>query len=256
MTAVERQEADCRAWAAGQGLAVRQVHVDRGRSGFKDVTRKGFEAARRAVTSGAVRTLLAGDAIVVVESARHRLTRLRLPDEAVKVAEVAHRTQREATEVAPGRLALDVIFQAPAGQKLDTRYGPSTCLLVSSTPPELLRDGEGAGTDLSRALELDPAVPEGVLHVSAMAASCDDDPDNAYPACHVHQQDWGVPVRLHRSGNGPACAGTGRDGRLRTSGVTPRIRRCSRHGGGGPPGPRRHRASSGAPPRAGAWRCC
>ncbi|MFD8228473.1 recombinase family protein [Streptomyces massasporeus] len=57
-TAIERQEADCRAWAAGHGLVVRQAHVDRGRSGFKDVTRKGFEAARRAVTSGAVRTLI------------------------------------------------------------------------------------------------------------------------------------------------------------------------------------------------------
>jgi hypothetical protein len=43
-------------------------------------------------------------------------------------------------------------------------------------------------------------VPEGVLHVSAMAASCDDDPDNPYPACHVHQQDWGVPVRLTADG--------------------------------------------------------
>lgn len=144
--------------------------------------------------------VLVGDDIVVVESARHRLTRLRLPEEAVKVPEVAHRTQREATEVTPGRLRLDVIFQAPAGQKLDTRYGPSTRLLVSSTPPELLRSGEGAGSDLSRALELDPSVPEGVLHVSAMAASCDDDPDNEYPACHVHQQDWGVPVRLTESG--------------------------------------------------------
>ncbi|MYS91381.1 MULTISPECIES: thioredoxin-like domain-containing protein [Streptomyces] len=144
--------------------------------------------------------VLVGDDIVVVESARHRLTRLRLPEEAVKVPEVAHRTQREATEVTPGRLRLDVIFQAPAGQKLDTRYGPSTRLLVSSTPPELLRSGEGAGTDLSRALELDPSVPEGVLHVSAMAASCDDDPSNEYPACHVHQQDWGVPVRLTEAG--------------------------------------------------------
>ncbi|MFF9806722.1 thioredoxin-like domain-containing protein [Streptomyces coeruleorubidus] len=144
--------------------------------------------------------VLVGDDIVVVESARHRLTRLRLPEEAVKVPEVAHRTQREATEVTPGRLRLDVVFQAPAGQKLDTRYGPSTRLLVSSTPPELLTDGEGAGTELSRALELDPSVPEGVLHVSAMAASCDDDPANDYPACHVHQQDWGVPVRLTESG--------------------------------------------------------
>ncbi|MFK4111845.1 thioredoxin-like domain-containing protein [Streptomyces sp. NPDC002176] len=140
--------------------------------------------------------VLVGDDIVVVESARHRLTRLRLPEEAVRVEAVAHRTQRAATEVAPGRLRLDVIFQAPAGQKLDTRYGPSTRLLVSATPPELLLKGEGADSDLSRELELDPAVGEGVLHVSAMAASCDDDPANEYPACHVHQQDWGVPVRL------------------------------------------------------------
>lgn len=144
--------------------------------------------------------VLAGDDIVVVESARHRLTRLRLPEEAVRVEAVAHRTQRAATEVAPGKLQLDVIFQAPAGQKLDTRYGPSTRLLVSSTPPELLLGGEGAGTDLFRVLELDAAVGEGVLHVSAMAASCDDDPANEYPACHVHQQDWGVPVRITQTG--------------------------------------------------------
>ncbi|CAM5686480.1 MULTISPECIES: thioredoxin-like domain-containing protein [Streptomyces] len=147
--------------------------------------------------SGAV---LAGEDIVVVESARHRLTRLRLPEEAVRVESVAHRTQRAATEVVPGALRLDVIFQAPAGQKLDIRYGPSTRLLVSATPPELLLKGEGADTDLSRDLELNPDVTEGVLHVSAMAASCDDDPANAYPACHVHQQDWGVPVRLTEGG--------------------------------------------------------
>ncbi|MER5462939.1 NHL domain-containing thioredoxin family protein [Streptomyces sp. NPDC002668] len=147
--------------------------------------------------SGAV---LAGDDIVVVESARHRLTRLRLPEEAVRVEAVAHRTRRAATDIAPGRLRLDVVFQAPAGQKLDTRYGPSTRLLVSSTPPGLLRGGEGTGTDLSRELEIDPAVAEGVLHVSAMAASCDDDPENEYPACHMHQQDWGVPVRVSAEG--------------------------------------------------------
>ncbi|MDX3761673.1 MULTISPECIES: thioredoxin-like domain-containing protein [Streptomyces] len=144
--------------------------------------------------------VLVGDDIVVVESARHRLTRLRLPEEAVRVESVAHRTQRAATEVASGGLRLDVVFEAPTGQKLDTRYGPSTRLLVSSTPPDLLLTGEGAGTDLFRALELNPAVTEGVLHVSAMAASCDDDPANEYPACHVHQQDWGVPVRLTEGG--------------------------------------------------------
>ncbi|MFJ9374988.1 NHL domain-containing thioredoxin family protein [Streptomyces sp. NPDC101455] len=144
--------------------------------------------------------VLVGDEILVVESARHRLTRLRLPEEAVRVESVAHRTRRAATEVAPGELKLDVIFQAPAGQKLDTRYGPSTRLLVSATPPELLVGGEGAGTDLNRTLALNSAVAQGVLHVSAVAASCDDDPSNTYPACHVHQQDWGVPVRLTEGG--------------------------------------------------------
>ncbi|TQF04108.1 redoxin domain-containing protein [Kitasatospora acidiphila] len=147
--------------------------------------------------SGAV---LVGEDIVVVESARHRLTRLRLPEEAVQVESVAHRTQRAATEVAPGALRLDVVFTAPTGQKLDERYGPSTRLLVSATPPELLVSGAGADSALSRELVLSAEVTEGVLHVSAMAASCDDDPEIEYPACHVHQQDWGVPVKLVAGG--------------------------------------------------------
>ncbi|GAA0679681.1 redoxin domain-containing protein [Kitasatospora atroaurantiaca] len=147
--------------------------------------------------SGAV---LVGEDIVVIESARHRLTRLRLPEEAVQVESVAHRTQRAATEVVPGTLRLDVVFSAPAGQKLDERYGPSTRLLVSSTPPELLVSGGGADTALSRELVLSDQLTEGVLHVSAMAASCDDDPEIEYPACHVHQQDWGVPVKLTAEG--------------------------------------------------------
>ncbi|MER5641529.1 NHL domain-containing thioredoxin family protein [Kitasatospora sp. NPDC002227] len=147
--------------------------------------------------SGAV---LVEDDLVVIESARHRLTRLRLPEEAVRVEAVAHRTQRAATEVAPGALRLDVVFEAPSGQKLDERYGPSTRLLVSSTPPELLVSGAGADSALSRELVLAEGISEGVLHVSAMAASCDDDPEIEYPACHVHQQDWGVPVRVTAGG--------------------------------------------------------
>jgi thiol-disulfide isomerase/thioredoxin len=144
--------------------------------------------------------VLDGEDLVVVESARHRLTRLRLPEEAVRVEAVAHRTQRAATEVAPGTLKLDVVFQAPQGQKLDTRYGPSTRLLVSATPAALIAGGDGTGTDLTREITLNPEVTEGVLHVSAMAASCDDDPENEYPACHMHQQDWGVPIRVTDTG--------------------------------------------------------
>ncbi|MFD5102972.1 NHL domain-containing thioredoxin family protein, partial [Streptomyces albidochromogenes] len=191
--------------AAGQALLQHPLGVTALPDGSVAVSDTYNHALRRYdPASGEVTTLatdlrepsdavLVGDDIVVVESARHRLTRLRLPEEAVRVEAVAHRTRRAATEVAPGRLRLDVVFEAPRGQKLDTRYGPSTRLLVSATPPELLSAGAGAGTDLGRDLELDPEVTEGVLHVSAMAASCDDDPANEYPACHVHQQDWGVP---------------------------------------------------------------
>jgi thiol-disulfide isomerase/thioredoxin len=134
--------------------------------------------------------------LVVVESTAHRLTRLRLPDEALVVDGVAQRTHRPVTELAPGQVELLVEFIAPAGQKLDDRYGPATRLVVTATPPQLLREGQGKGTELTRRLVLDPHVGDGVLHVAATAASCDDDPAIEFPACHVHQQDWGVPVRL------------------------------------------------------------
>jgi DNA invertase Pin-like site-specific DNA recombinase len=57
-TAIARQEADCREWAERNGLTVRKVHMDRGRSGYKNVTRKGFDAAKAALVSGVVGTLL------------------------------------------------------------------------------------------------------------------------------------------------------------------------------------------------------
>jgi thiol-disulfide isomerase/thioredoxin len=157
--------------------------------------------------TGQVTTLLTGlaepsDAVVldgdlvVVESTAHRLTRVRLPDEALVVDGVAQRTHRPVTEIAPGTVALEVVFTPPSGQKLDERYGPATRLVVSATPPALLREGEGRGEGLSRRLVLDAHVGDGVLHVAAMAASCDDGAEVEFPACHVHQQDWGVPVRL------------------------------------------------------------
>ena len=145
-----------------------------------------------------------GDAITltVVESAAHRLTRIALPARlAGQVLDTgAHRTQRPVTEVAPGDLDLDVVFTPAAGQKYDDRYGPSTRLQVSSTPPELLLGGVGDADALTRTLRINPAVQEGVLHVTAQAASCDDDPENEFPACHLAQQDWGVPVRVVASG--------------------------------------------------------
>src|SRR6185436_16885399 len=55
--------------------------------------------------------VVVGD-LVVVESAAHRLTRLRLPEEALVVDGVAHRTARPVTEVAPGAVDLEVVFRA------------------------------------------------------------------------------------------------------------------------------------------------
>ncbi|MFS0702657.1 NHL domain-containing thioredoxin family protein [Cellulomonas sp. 179-A 4D5 NHS] len=139
-----------------------------------------------------------GLSLLVVESAAHRLTRVALP--AALAGQIldsgAHRTQRPVTELAAGEVRLDVVFTPAAGQKYDDRYGPSTRLKVASTPPELLLDGAGDDVPLERVLRLNPDVAEGVLHVTAHAASCDADPAIEYPACHLNAQDWGVPVRL------------------------------------------------------------
>ena len=136
--------------------------------------------------------------LVVVESAAHRLTRVRLPRDVAGLLldDGAHRTQRPVTEVAPGPFRLEVVFTPAAGQKYDGRYGASTRLQVSATPPDLLLAGAGDDVELVRDLRLNPAVAGGVLHVSAHAASCDADPAIEYPACHLNAQDWGIPVRV------------------------------------------------------------
>ncbi|HET9170592.1 MAG TPA: NHL domain-containing thioredoxin family protein [Actinospica sp.] len=131
--------------------------------------------------------------LLVVESAAHRLTRIKLPEEALRVEPSAYRTQRPATEVAPGDLELEVVFEPPPGEKMDDRYGPSTFVKISASPAELLLDGGGGTVELTRTLRLNPEITEGVLHVAAKAASCD---DAEFPACHLHQQDWGIPIKL------------------------------------------------------------
>ena len=145
--------------------------------------------------SGAV---VDGENLVVVESAGHRLVRVPL-GQAAKAGGFAHTTQRPVTEIAGEELELVVSFEPPPGQKVDDRFGPSSQLLVSATPPALLKDGEGRGTDLTRTLVIDPAVGDGVLHIAARAASCDAVGGEG-AACHMHQQDWGVPVRVSAEG--------------------------------------------------------
>jgi thiol-disulfide isomerase/thioredoxin len=143
--------------------------------------------------------------LVVVESAAHRLTRVALPADAQRVDGGARSTQRPPTTLAAGPVELSVTFVPPTGQKLDARYGDPTRLVVGATPPELLLDGAGAGRGLVRELRLDPAVGAGVLHVSVQAASCDGDPVTGevpeFAACHLYQQDWGIPVRLAGGGD-------------------------------------------------------
>ncbi|MGW5051136.1 NHL domain-containing thioredoxin family protein [Actinokineospora sp. NPDC004072] len=142
--------------------------------------------------SGAV--LVDGE-LVVVASAAHRLER---PVPAARlVAGEAHQVRRPPTDLAAGEVELVVVFTPPPGQKLDDRYGPSTRLEVTSSPPELLREGAGVGAELARRLVLDGT--EGVLHVVAQAAACDTD-DAEHGACHLIRQDWGVPVRVTATG--------------------------------------------------------
>jgi thiol-disulfide isomerase/thioredoxin len=140
-----------------------------------------------------------GNELLVVESASHRISRVRLPEEATMVRAPDMLSQRPTLTVRPGPVALDVEFKPPPGQKLDDRYGPAVHMVVSATPADLLAEGEGAGSDLRRLLLVGDAVTSGILHVSARVASCDDS-DAEFPACHIHQQDWGVPVEVNAEG--------------------------------------------------------
>jgi thiol-disulfide isomerase/thioredoxin len=153
-----------------------------------------------------VDTSVDGDAVlVVVETNRHQLVRIPLPHDVASVDEGASQSQRPRTTVAPGNYPVTVRFSAPTGQKLDDRWGDPTQLKISSSPEELLLEGAGTAQGLTRELVLNPEVPEGVLHITARAASCDGEkgqpiPDHA--ACHLYQQDWGIPILQAEGGEG------------------------------------------------------
>ncbi|GIL30629.1 NHL domain-containing thioredoxin family protein [Actinocatenispora comari] len=134
---------------------------------------------------------LDGPGFLVVESGAHRLVRPELAATAAPAAR--YRTERPVTPVAEGAVTLDVVFETPPGAKLDESYGPATRLEVTATPPSLLTEGAGVGTDLSRRLVFAPGA-SGVLSVTAQAATCDAEAEN--PACHLTRQDWGVPVTV------------------------------------------------------------
>jgi hypothetical protein len=130
--------------------------------------------------------------LVVVESAAHRLVRVAMPADAQEVVGRARQTQRPPTTIASGPVELVVAFEPPTGQKLDDRWGDPTRLVVSASPPELLLAGAGDGVGFTRPLTVATGIPAGTLHVSVQAVACDIDGEN--PACHLFQQDWGIPV--------------------------------------------------------------
>ncbi|MGW5241588.1 NHL domain-containing thioredoxin family protein [Monashia sp. NPDC004114] len=138
--------------------------------------------------------------LVVVESAAHRLVRVPLPEDAQRVEGPARRTQRPPTPLPAGEVRLEVTFVPPPGQKLDDRWGDPTMLDVSASPEGLLIEGGGRSRGLTRSLRLADGIPGGTLHVSVQAAACDGDPETGevpeHAACHLFQQDWGIPVTI------------------------------------------------------------
>ena len=128
--------------------------------------------------------------LAVAESSANRVVILGLPADSVHQGE-ALRLVRAPIEVAPGQVTVNVVFDPPPGQKRDDRYGPSTQLVVSSTPRQLLSEGTGNSVELDRTVTIAEDIDSGVLHVQAKGASCE---DGEFAACHIHQQDWGIPI--------------------------------------------------------------
>src|SRR5699024_1660396 len=99
-------------------------------------------------------------------------------------------------------VTIGVSFTVPAGQKLDDRWGDPTFLQVSATPPELLVSSDGGAEGHSGDIVINTDPDGGAPHLPARAAACAGAPGCAIPlhaACHLYQQDWGIPVELKDS---------------------------------------------------------
>jgi thiol-disulfide isomerase/thioredoxin len=134
--------------------------------------------------------------LAVAESSANRIVVLGLPADSVHTGQ-ALRLVRAPIDVAPGEVTVTVVFEPPPGQKRDDRYGPSTQVVVSSTPRQLLSGGTGNSTELQRTVTISPDIDSGVLHVQAKGASCE---EGEFAACHIHQQDWGIPIVVKAGG--------------------------------------------------------
>lgn len=130
--------------------------------------------------------------LFVVESAAHRLARVDASPKSV--AGQRHVVTRKSTPLAPGTIALSVLFSPAPGQKLDDSFGPPIKVTVTADPPHLLASGAGESTDLDREITFADGIDQGVLQVVAQAATCDAEAE--FPACHLTRQDWGVPVDI------------------------------------------------------------
>lgn len=138
-----------------------------------------------------------GARLIVVEANAHQLVRVAIPETMQHIDEGAAQVTRKSTPLAGGTLDFSARFAAPTGQKLDTRWGDPTQLKISSTPENFILDGAGTAQGLTRHLVLNPEITEAVLHITARAAACDGEPGGDIPehaACHLYQQDWGLPV--------------------------------------------------------------
>jgi hypothetical protein len=62
-----------------------------------------------------------------------------------------------------------------------------------------LLSGTGNSPELTRTITINPEITEGVIHVAAKGASCESESEHA--ACHIHQQDWGIPVTISDTGD-------------------------------------------------------
>jgi thiol-disulfide isomerase/thioredoxin/sugar lactone lactonase YvrE len=163
-----------------------------------------YDPANRTVVTVATGLAEPSDVVVtptgevfVVESAAHRLVRID-PTRAHAESGRRHRTERPLTDLAAGEVTLEVVFTPAPGQRLDDSFGPPTKMVVSASPPELLVEGAGDGTELQRRLVISGRVRSGVIQVVAQAATCDADAE--HPACHLTRQDWGVPIRVTADG--------------------------------------------------------
>ena len=86
-----------------------------------------------------------------------------------------------------------------AGSGTAEKDAPATqCALHEPFCTEFLPTGEMVIAEMEHGNRVLKVGKDGVLHVTASAATCDD--DVAHAACHLHQQDWGIPVRVVADG--------------------------------------------------------